>query len=151
MHNESTVDKFIVFKIADCLLALPMSNAIKVVNCPPMNSGGLRAMGLVQLGRHTIRVLDLHQQLSLKGLPQSPENQAFLVITRGSQGELFGIPVNAPPNLMELPRESMRSIPQSERQSGALEMISHAAVISQAEVTTTIFLLDLKRVGEYCI
>jgi purine-binding chemotaxis protein CheW len=148
MHNESTLDKFIVFKVSDCHLALPMSDVLKVVNCPPMNSGGLRAMGLVQLGPHTIRVLDLHQQLSPKEQPQVPANQPFLVITRSPQGELFGIAVEQPPNLMELPRESLRSIPQSERQSGAINLISHAAVISQKQVTTTIFLLDLKRVGE---
>jgi len=65
MRNESTVvDKFIVFKIADCLLGLPMSDVLKVVTCPPVENGGMKAMGLVQLGRHTIRVLDLHQQLS---------------------------------------------------------------------------------------
>lgn len=148
MHNELTVDKFIVFKIADCLVALPMSDVLKVVNCPPVDNGGLRAMGLVQLGRHTIRVLDLHQQLSPKELSPSSKNQPFLVISRSSQGELVGISVNEPPNLMELPRESMRCIPHSERKSGGLELISHAAVISQKEVTTTILLLDLKRVGE---
>jgi purine-binding chemotaxis protein CheW len=150
MYNEPTVDKFIVFKIGDSLLALPMSDVLKVVNCPPVDSGGLRAMGLIQLGRHTIRVLDLHQQLSPKGLSSSAGKQPFLVIMRTPQEEIFGIAVDEPPNLMELPRERLRSLPQSERQSGALEMISHAAVISQEEVTTTILLLDLKRVGAYC-
>jgi chemotaxis signal transduction protein len=147
MHNESTViDKFIVFKIADCLLGLPMSDVLKVVNCPSVDNGGMKAMGLVQLGRHTIRVLDLHQQLGSKALPPSPKNQPFLVISRSLQGELVGISVDEPPNLMELPRESLRSIPHSERHSGGLGLVSHAAVISQKEVTTTILLLDLKRV-----
>lgn len=148
MQNDPTADKFIVFKIADCLLGLPMNNVLKVINSPPINSGGLRAMGLVQLGRHTIRILDLYHQLSPKELLQAPRNQPFLVITRSPQGELFGISVDEPPNLMDLPRDSLRSVPQSERQSGVRKLISHAAVISQKQATTTIFLLDLKRAGE---
>lgn len=147
MRNESTVvDKFIVFKIADCLLGLPMSDVLKVVACPPVDNGGMKAMGLVQLGRHTIRVLDLHQQLNSHELSPSSKNKPFLVISRSLQGELVGISVDEPPNLMELPRASLRSIPASERHSGGLELVSHAAVISQKEVTTTILLLDLKRV-----
>jgi purine-binding chemotaxis protein CheW len=148
MQNDPTIDKFIVFKIADCLLGLPMNNVLKVINSPALNNGGLSAMGLVQLGRHTIRVLDLYQQLNPKEPLPSPGNQPFLVITRSPQGELFGISVDEPPNLMELPRESLRSVPQSERQSGVRKLISHAAVISQKEATTTIFLLDLKHAGE---
>ena len=148
MQNDPTVDKFIVFRIADCLLALPMNNVLKVINSPSVNSGGLKAMGLVQLGRHTIRVLDLYHELSPKQPLPSPGNQPFLVITRSPQGELLGLSVDEPPNLMELPRESLRSVPQSERQSGVSKLISHAAVISQKQATTTIFLLDLKRAGE---
>lgn len=148
MQNAPTLDKFIVFRIADCLLALPMNNVLKVINAPPSNSGGLRAMGLLQLGRHTIRVLDLYHQLSPNEPLPASGNSPFLVITRNPQGELFGISVDEPPNLMELPRESLRSVPPSERQSGFRKLISHAAVISQKQVTTTIFLLDLKRAGE---
>ncbi len=145
MYSNLIVEKFIVFKIADCLLALPMSDVLKVVNSPAMDNGGLRAMGLVQLGRYTIKVLDLYQQLNQKALPHTPRNQPFLVITRSHQGELFGIAVDEPPNLLELPTESWRSLPQSERQSGELAMISHAAVVSQGDVTLTIFLLDVNR------
>lgn len=149
MHNQSTVlDKFIVFKIADCLLALPMNDVLKVVNCPAADNEGLRVMGLVQLGRHTIRVLDLHQQLNQKELPSSSEKISFLVISRSPQGELLGIAVDEPPNLMELPKESLRKIPHSEHQSNGFDLISHAAVISQKEFTTTILLLDLQRVRE---
>lgn len=148
MQTDLSVDKFIVFKIADCLLALPMNNVLKVINSPPINSGGLKAMGLVQLGRHTIRILDLYHQLSPNEPLPSPGNPPFLVITRSPQGELFGISVDEPPNLMELPRESLRSVPQSERQSGVRKLISHAAVIPQKQATTTIFLLDLKHAVE---
>lgn len=137
MHEDSKVGKFIVLKIADYLLALPISDVLKVVNCSAVADRGLRTLGVVQLGHHMIRILDLH-------LPELPDNQPFLVITRNLKGELWGIAVDEPPNLLELPLEMMRSLPSSDRQGkGILEMVSHAASISQGEVTTTIFLLDL--------
>jgi purine-binding chemotaxis protein CheW len=145
MYQETTVDKFIVFKIMDSLLAMPMSDVLKVVSYPPIDNEGLRAMGLVQLGRHTLRVLDLHQQLSPNGLTQLPRNPGFLVITRSPQGEVYGIAVDEPPNLMELPSEIVQNIPQSDRQLGGLEMVSHAAILSQEDVKTTILLLDARR------
>ncbi len=149
-NNEqltTKVDKFIVFKIDDYLLALPMSDVLKVVKFPP--SSNLGTMGLVQLGRHTIRVLDLHQQLSSADVSPLANNPPFLVIIRNPQGELCAIAVDNTPNLIELPLEMMRSLPQSSSQSSILEMVSHAAVLSEKEVTTTILLLDVKRLLSY--
>lgn len=140
MHNDdSKVGKFIVLKIADYLLALPISNVLKVVNCSAVADKGLRTLGVVQIGHHMIKILDLH-------LPELSDNQPFLVITRNLEGELWGIGVDEPPNLLEFPLEMMRSLPSSERQGkGLLEMVSHAAILSEGEVTATIFLLDLNQ------
>ncbi len=147
MYDDSKVGKFIVFKIADYHLALPMRDVIKVVNCSPMVSNGLQKMGVIQLGHHMIRVVDLHEQLSSGGSDDLPNDPPFLVIIRGSGGELCGIPVEKPPNLVELPLEMMRSFPKSDQyDKPALNLVSHAAVVSQENVTTTIFLLDVKQV-----
>jgi purine-binding chemotaxis protein CheW len=55
--------------------------------------------------------------------------------------------VDEPPNLVELPLDILRRLPKSQIQgNGVLEMVSHAAVLSQENVTTTIFLLDVKQV-----
>jgi purine-binding chemotaxis protein CheW len=144
MYDDSKVSKFIVFKIADYHLSLPINEVLKVVNCSPMVSSGLKEMGVIQLGHHMIRVVDLHEQLSSGQLLSNPP---FLVITRGAGGELCGIPVEKPPNLVELPLEMMRTLPKSDQYGNpALNLVSHAAVVSQENVTTTIFLLDVKRV-----
>jgi purine-binding chemotaxis protein CheW len=145
MHDESKEDKFIVFKIADYLLGLPISDVLKVVNYSPTENGKLRTMGVVQIGRHMVKVLDFHQELSSGGLAQLPGEQPFLLITRDREGELCGILVDEPPNLVELPLEMIQSLPKSDHQSSIFQMVSHAAVISQQEITTTIFLLDMKR------
>lgn len=149
LHFSYTMDKFIVFKIAEYLLALPISEVLKVINCASIINKKLNIMGVVQLGTHTIQVLDLHEQLTGRQNLSNRDNllnhQSFLVITRTSQGELCGILVDEPPNLLEIASEMMRSLPHSSSHNSALKFVSHAAVITQEEVTTTIFLLDLER------
>ena len=153
MYDDSNVGKFIVFKITDYLLALPISDVLKVVNCPSVANKGLTTMGVVQLGQHMIKVLDLHlPQLGAGDLTELTGHQSFLVITRDRQGELCGILVDEPPNLLELPLEMMRSLPTSNHHSQPLfEMVSHVAVVSQGEVKTTIFLLDVQRLSNTTI
>jgi purine-binding chemotaxis protein CheW len=145
MHDESKIGKFIVFRIADYLLALPIYDVLKVVDCSLISSSGLRTMGVVQLGQHMIRVLDLERQFNSNGLSELTENRPFLVIIRGPQGELCGIAVDRPPNLVEFPLELIQSLPKSNYQSPAMELVSHAAVVSLEKATTTIFLLDTQR------
>ena len=170
MYQESNTGKFIVFKIADYFLALPIQDVLKVVNCPSEFRGDLRTMGLAKMGRHMIRVLDWHEDLArlgsaqspqinpnapqlapTDGLPESPIKQTFLVITRDYQGELCGIAVDEPPNLVELPLEIMQALPQSNHQSSVFKMISHAAVLSSGTLSTTIFILDVERFSKYVI
>lgn len=102
-------------------------------------------MGVIQIGRHVIRALDLHQRLSSGVLPQAPGDSPFLVITRGSEGELCGIPVDAPPDLMEVSLEMIRSLPPSSPQGGLLEIARGVVISSEEQNPKTIFLLDIKR------
>jgi chemotaxis signal transduction protein len=148
MHNELELDKFIVFQVADYLLALPISNVLKVV-ISPANSKSLTAMGLMQLGKYMIKFLDLHQQLNSSGLANRVEHLSFIVVAHDSQGELYGFSVDEPPDLVELPKDTIRSLPKSSSHSQPMiEMVSHVAVISQKEVLKTIFLLDLTRIAQ---
>lgn len=145
MQDEPNIEKFIVFTIADYLLGLPISDVLKVVSCSLTDNRNLRTMGIVQLGQYMVKVLDFHQSLISGDLTDLPGEQSFLVITRDGEGELCGILVDEPPNLMELPQQSLRSIPQSHHQSSLSQMVSHAAVVSAKEGTMTILLLDMKR------
>lgn len=146
MYNDLNVNKFIVFKVADYLLGLALNDVLKVVNCSVTTSKRLTRVGLIQIGKHMIKILDLHQQLNSGSLPQLSENPPFLVITYDSQEELCGIMVDEPPDLVELGKESIRPFPKSERYDRpAIDIVSHVAVIDNKEDTKTIFLLDLKR------
>ncbi len=138
------VEKFIVFTIADHSLALPIAEVLRVVNCPAKTSRELEEIGMLQIDRYVIRVLDLRQQLNAEALSQQPNDPSFLVIIQNSEGELWGIPVDKPPNVMEFPLQMMRPLPSGE--FNVLKIASHVAVISHEKVTATIFLVDLKRV-----
>ncbi|MEQ9235637.1 chemotaxis protein CheW [Coleofasciculus sp. E2-BRE-01] len=131
--------KYIVFKISDSLMSLPMDNVLKVLNTPS-NESGWNAMGLLQIGDYTIRIVDLHQQLNPNYDANSTNLQSFLVITNPIEGDLFGIIVDEPPNLIELNPDLIRKLPKYNRR---LPMVSHAAVLQENEKKTTIFMLDL--------
>lgn len=149
MHNESQLDKFLVFKIADYLLALPITDVLKVINLSSANNKTLPTMGLVQIGQYMIKILDLHQNLSSDTFPHSSDHPSFLVVAHHSQRELYGILVDEPPDIVELQPETIRFLPRSSNHSKPLiEMVSHVAVLSEQEVVKTIFLLDLKRIAE---
>ncbi|NJP08750.1 MAG: chemotaxis protein CheW [Leptolyngbyaceae cyanobacterium RU_5_1] len=146
MYNESNTEPFIAFRIANYLFALPIKDVLQVVNCPPQTSHELNQVGLIQLGYHMIKVVDLHQQCTSGDFSQVPGSQPFLVITQDLQGTFCGILIYEPPDLIEVSPETLRSLPQSERQFGVLKIATHAAVLSWKEVTTTIFLLDMQQV-----
>lgn len=145
MKNSAKVDKLIVFKIADYFLALPLTAVLKVINYPPANNGDIKAPGIIQIGRHAIALWDLHQILAGSDRPQTIEIRPFLLIAQVLPGELCAIPVEEPPNLVELPKHSLRTLPQSFHHNQLRYLVSHVAIISEAEKTFTIFILDLNR------
>lgn len=149
MHNESHLDKFLVFNIADYLFALPISDVLKVMNLSSANSKSLLTMGLVQIGQYMIKILDLHQHLGSHTFLHSSDQPSFLVVANHSQRELYGILVDEPPDIVELSKETIRFLPRSSNyRKPIIEMVSHVAVLSEQEVVKTIFLLDLKRIAE---
>ncbi|TBR60987.1 hypothetical protein B4U84_09215 [Westiellopsis prolifica IICB1] len=151
IQNQSQVEKFITFTVADYWLALPIKAVLKVVTCPVGDDQKLNQMGLIQIGRHLIQVVDLHQYLSREAVNQLAKSQAFLLITPISQTELCGILTYEPPDLIELSLEMMQPLSQSYYQSGLLEIVSHAVVVAQEKGTKTIFLLDLQLVLHHTI
>jgi len=149
MSDDALISKFIIFTITNYWLALPINQVIKIVNFDNKSNNELTKFGLVQLGRHTIKILDLRwHNLEISGnLPTVIPQQPFLLIIRDLQRELCGIVVDETPDLLELPHAIIKVVPQSNRPSnGILGMVSHVAVVSGENLTRTIFILDLNRV-----
>jgi chemotaxis signal transduction protein len=191
MLNEPHPVKLIAFSIADYCFALPMEQVLRVVNYPDQASNSLQSLGLVQIGRHLVKVLDLHQPFSrnnsiqpatqpagylsggvspdqpisnqpisnqpISNQPisnQSPSEQPrFLLILASPHGELYGIPIDRPPDVIECVPSQVQRLPQSHPPSHAIERFSRAAITS-ATITASespgtrsdspIFLLDLQ-------
>lgn len=145
MPDEASLEKIIVFQIAGYLFGLSITDVLKVVSCSLTDNRNLKTMGIIQLGQYMVKVLDFHPSLSLGASTELPSEPSFLVITRDGEGELCGILVDEPPNLMELSPESLRSVPPSHHQSSLFQRVSHAAVVSEQKGTITILVLDMKR------
>jgi chemotaxis signal transduction protein len=142
---ESQPIKFIVFAIAEYHLALPFEYIVQVINYPAQVNPEINKLGLIHLGSHTIRLVNFSQQFPLpESLPESSQlsrTPLFLVIARDLQGAICGIPVDQPPDLIEIPAERMQLLPQSDRYPMAIQAASHVAIVSQGKDVTTIFLL----------
>lgn len=143
MNNATATGKFIVFKIADYFFALPISIVVKAINYP-QNNRDLNSTGLVQIGSHTLALLDLHQLLGDR-TSHLDRNTPFLLIVQVVEGELCAIPVDEPPNLVELSRDSIRALPQSYHHNNLLDLVSYGAILSESGKTFTIFFLDINQ------
>lgn len=143
MNNPIPAGKFIVFKIANYFFALPISIVLKAINYPQNNSD-LNTTGLIQIGSHTLALLDLHQLLGDR-TSHLAWNTPFLLIVQVLQAELCAIPVDEPPNLVELSSDSIRALPHSYDRNNLLDLVSYGAILSEEGKTFTIFLLDINR------
>lgn len=139
MPNEPT--PHLVFSIADCLLAMPLKDVLRVINYPSQARSD-HPMGVLQMGQHVLRIVDLYQWIQPHSATDR-DHQPFLIVTRDLQGRLLGIPIDGPPDLMEFLPETIHPLPQTEERSSLAEIVSHAIVIPQSETTNTIFLLQL--------
>ncbi|MEM9007634.1 MAG: chemotaxis protein CheW [Cyanobacteria bacterium P01_F01_bin.86] len=139
--------KFVAFPIANQTLAIPLSNVLRVLRHEPdKQDSDLNRLGLLQIGRYTIRVLNLHQWLTPNFTSVNPTSQPFLIVARSAEWEPFCIWADGLPDLVELAPNAWRSLPPSaSASSGFLELISHTAAVAYGEGNKTVFLLDIPR------
>lgn len=139
--NENLL-RLIVFEVAGYWLALPITAVIKVIPCPAIISNNNQGIGMVNLGSAVVSVVDLQFRFTSKSLvdPQ------FLILTFSQRREVFAIPTDRVPGMVEASLEQILPLPPAYRQVDALGLCSHMAVLEQEKVT--IYLLD---VGSFTI
>ncbi|MEM8805876.1 MAG: chemotaxis protein CheW [Cyanobacteria bacterium P01_G01_bin.38] len=147
-NNTSKIERFITFKVADHWFALPMGKVLKVVNCPPSDKGGLITLCMVKLGAHTIQLLDLSKIFGLEADMTRPGQASFLLVLRSAHETLWGIALDTPPDLLELPLTTFQPVSAGDRTAPRRSWISHIAVVSEQESSRTLSLLNLKAVLE---
>ena len=143
-NKPSKIIKFITFKVADYWFSLPIAAVLKIVNCPPPEKGGIITLGFVQLGSHTIQLLDLYSMFDLDADAKTPNQLSFLLVLRNTQKKLWGIALDTPPDLIELPLSNFQSVPQNKYFATKRQWVSHIAVVSEQGINRTLLLLNLK-------
>ncbi|MGC1307496.1 MAG: chemotaxis protein CheW [Phormidesmis sp.] len=170
--KPSETTKYITFKLANYLFALPSQKILKIVATPPPSQGGMVSMGLVQLEQYSIQILDLINLLGLNkaaakatsemiGSPaaklggllkkdeSSDENPPFLMVLQNADRDLFGIAVDEPPDLMDIPSYALKSVPPEKRMTRTLRWISHVVTFDLGSNRHTLLLLDLDAILEF--
>jgi chemotaxis signal transduction protein len=137
--------RVVTFAIADYRLALPMSAVLRVVNCPPQFNQGTGKVEFVHLGQHSIMILNLHHRLTLNRSEPRRHQGQFLIVTHAVQQELCAIRVDTPPDVLELPTQVMRQLPDAYQQGHPLSIASHVAVLPDDAEASSIFILDMQR------
>jgi purine-binding chemotaxis protein CheW len=127
MLNEPESIKLIVFSIANYQFALPIHQVLRVVNYPTIDHT-LQTAGLVQLGRHFVKVLDLYPFLKVDRSIQLDEPPLFLLILANSHGEFYGIGINQPPDVMECTAAQIQRLPKSHALTHSIEQVSYAVI-----------------------
>lgn len=162
--TEAEADKYITFKMAGYLFALPSEAILKIVTTPAPSQGGMVSMGLVQLEQYSIQTIDLVKLLSLQEpledhqissvVPEQGkdravtamtpgENPPFLMVLQDAEGTLWGIAVDEPPDLMDIPHYALKPVPSEKRMTRALRWVSHVVTYDLGGDRHTLLLLDL--------
>lgn len=141
--NTNTAIELLVFDIGKLTLALPILQVQKIVKRQEVHGSGLSHVKLAHMGDGEIAVVDLHQKLF--GTSHSEAEGYFIISKNTTSREPLGIAVAQSPNLINVPLDRIRQLPNSYRRADTLEIASHVTVVSQGEQTTTIFILDLER------
>ena len=143
--SPAEVTQYITFKLADYLLALPSQKILKIVATPPPEQGGLVGIGLVQLGQHSIQILDLSKLLDLKepSKEAASQNPPFLVVFQDNAEDLWGIALPEPPDLMNVPDYALKPVPSEKRLARMLRWVSHLVTYDLNSDRHTLLLLDL--------
>lgn len=144
--NSPTLAKFIVFSIATYRFGLPVEQVLRVIRRPAITNNQLSQIGLIQIDRYVIKILDLHQSFQADAIDFLPQDRSLLVITHNFQGQLYGIPVCTPPDLVTFSSDLVQSLPEPNSHSSLPERLSYAVSTFQSTAALPIFLLDLQRV-----
>ncbi len=157
------ISKYATFKLSGYLFALPSLEILKIVPTPPPSQGGMVSMGLVQLEQYSIQILNLAALLILKGDAQPPtkiglnsslmpstadlevssKNPPFLIVLQDTKQDLWGIAVNEPPDLMDIPHYALKRLPPEKRLTKTLRWVSHVVTYDLEGSRHTLLVLDL--------
>jgi hypothetical protein len=156
----------IVFEVEGSFFALPLAAIAKIIARSSPLVRSVDRSDFLYLGEQLVTVLDMGRLMARRStvragakpvLPndpghapvnaqrRSPQTPPFLIIAQTQPRVICAIPVNKPPNLMELDLSTLRTLPAHTAQAIG-HIASHVAVLPGAPTKTTpIFLLNLQQ------
>jgi chemotaxis signal transduction protein len=160
--NRPETLRAICFGVEGYRFALPVTAVSKVAHCPSLDGNDLGKAGLIHIDSQVIQILDLRTLLhpdapetapaiGAKLLPIAPETapatapEQFLVVAHCQGRAPVGIPTDAPPDLLEIPRAAVRPLPPHGDRAHLSDLATFVAVLGGDGQETSIFLLDLAR------
>lgn len=135
--------KVLVFNINNLNLGVRIETVYKVLNATQIYRRGNNWVGIAHIGDREVTVLDLHQRLFAEDKTNENPADRYLIVIQNKQNELYGIPVETVPALIDLPVSAIRVLPESFRQADSLGIASHVAVLTEADNSITLFMLDI--------
>jgi chemotaxis signal transduction protein len=139
VNNDGETIRTIVFALADIdrtsmaqyLFALPVEAVEKAIAYPSERAMLKDGIGMLNLGSQTITIVDLRQKFA-KIDPQE-DSSRFLILFHTQTGELCGLPVKDAPAMIDIPLDTIRSIPLAYREVNQLSFVSHMAIVPQGD------------------
>jgi chemotaxis signal transduction protein len=138
LHNM----KVVVFPIGSLNCAINIFSIYKVVKSTRFYGEDNNWVSMTRVGDREVTILDLRRRLFPNELGEATSTQVYIIVLQNSQGDLYGIPVNGIPSLIDLAVDQIRVLPDSFRQANALGIASHVAIVPQSSESLTLFLLD---------
>lgn len=141
--QPTPTQRWIVFAIAPLQVALPIAQVQRVIRQTEVFSSGLTHLGITHVGDYEVTVVDLYRRLFNRNLTPQPNQPIYQIILRSTQGDLLALPIDSPPELVDVPQTAIRLLPAAyHRQNDTLSIAKQVAVIPTPTGTQTIFLLD---------
>jgi hypothetical protein len=129
------------------IVALPMVAILKVMNTPT-DLQSISSVGLLYVGQAGIQLLNPPAQVS--------EAAPFLVIFQAPGTRLYGLLVQQPPDILELPLSTFHPLPDRSLDAGLLSYVKYVALLPESElaflpefenIPSRIYLLDLQAIA----
>ncbi|MEA5465194.1 hypothetical protein [Leptothoe sp. PORK10 BA2] len=139
LANDVKTLRLITMGLGQLTIACRIETVYKVVAQSQIHSSGLGYTGLTHIDGHAVVVVDLHHKLFNISIT---EQRGYFVILKPQVGDLVAIPVTTSPNMMDVPRDHIKVLPEAYRQSDTLNIASHVAVVPQGDKTLTLFVID---------
>ena len=130
---EQNVTSAMVFRVLNYYFALPLEAIIKIITCPAITSPIRDGLGLVEWDRQTITAIDLADiQIDRTEFTANETSHRFLILTQTTSAQLCGFLIEQSPTLINIPWDSIRSVPLSYRQVADISVIKQMAIVPRS-------------------